>query len=392
MKFLLVALCLLSVASVRSQGLTTIDQDYPKAKSIAAAEDKLLFIDFYTDWCAPCKTLERLVFQNDSIRDILGEHIVMLRYNAERDTVFHLSKKHHIISYPTGILLTAKGEVLHRRYSFKGGDFASLSEDVLRFVDEGLALRDEGKFLNGYATEIDASQYPRFYVDFVNRTNTKVNAEEATAYFNSAKDRMAEPFFATLVYLGEHTDNALALNILGNRLAYNEAFGEVNADVAFYSVTQGIFDRALEEPTSDAYDKAIAFAREALDTGWTRTMVPGFERNFFKAQGRWDKVFERYATMKSSGGMDNGYVNYFCNDVYANCNDPEVLRKCAQWMNEVTHTEPSYEYYKTHAALLAKVGNKAEAVRVIQLAREQAEAEGVDSALVEKELSKLTEV
>ncbi|MEL6989005.1 MAG: thioredoxin family protein, partial [Bacteroidota bacterium] len=76
------------------EGLTIIDQNFSDALDIANKQDKLLFIDFYTDWCQPCKKLDKLVFQNDSIQEILGKDYVLLRYDAENDTIFHLSKKH----------------------------------------------------------------------------------------------------------------------------------------------------------------------------------------------------------------------------------------------------------------------------------------------------------
>ncbi|MEL6969664.1 MAG: thioredoxin family protein, partial [Bacteroidota bacterium] len=56
-----------------SKELIVVEQDFGKALEIAAQEEKLLFIDFYTSWCAPCKKLDQLVFQNDSIKEVLGE-------------------------------------------------------------------------------------------------------------------------------------------------------------------------------------------------------------------------------------------------------------------------------------------------------------------------------
>ena len=62
-----------------------IDQDFEKALQVASAENKLIFIDFYTTWCAPCKKLDKLVFKNDSIQQILKKDFVLLKYNAEND-------------------------------------------------------------------------------------------------------------------------------------------------------------------------------------------------------------------------------------------------------------------------------------------------------------------
>lgn len=128
-----------------TQGLITIDQDFNKALSLAAQEDKMVFIDFYTTWCAPCKKLENLVFQNDSIKNILKKDFILLKYNAEDDSVYNLSKKHHISSYPTGLILNKRGYVVNRSYGFSGENFQSLSTSVIEFTKESSALNAKNK-------------------------------------------------------------------------------------------------------------------------------------------------------------------------------------------------------------------------------------------------------
>ncbi|MEO0687575.1 MAG: thioredoxin family protein [Cyanobacteria bacterium J06649_11] len=125
--------------------LTIIEQDYKRALELAAEQDKLLFIDFYTVWCGPCKKLDKYVFHNDSVKGLLAQQVVLLKYDAEQDTTFHLSKKYHINSYPTGLLLTSEGNVLTRKMGFPGSDPASLSRSVLDFVGEGVKLSAQKK-------------------------------------------------------------------------------------------------------------------------------------------------------------------------------------------------------------------------------------------------------
>lgn len=173
--FLLTVTLLLSNLA-HSQDLKVIDQNYLEAKSIAAQKGKLIFVDFYTTWCQPCKKLDKLIFNNDSIRQEMAKDFVLLKYNAENDSIYHLSKKHHIFSYPTGLILNANGRVLTKMFGFRGDDFASMSQSVATFMQEGIDLNKKNKTLSGYAEEIDVSQYPRFYVDYVNRTNTKIDS------------------------------------------------------------------------------------------------------------------------------------------------------------------------------------------------------------------------
>lgn len=102
-------------AQSTNHALEVIDQDYAQAVALAKETGKLLFIDFYTTWCAPCKKLDKLVFQDEAMQEVMGRDFVLLKYDAEKDTVFHLSKKHHVSSYPTALVLNTEGYVVNRK-------------------------------------------------------------------------------------------------------------------------------------------------------------------------------------------------------------------------------------------------------------------------------------
>src|SRR5690606_14370566 len=174
MRKILTITALLLVCFAKAQHLHIIEQDYTKALKVAKNEDKMIFIDFYTTWCTPCKKLDNLIFQNDSIQSILSEDFVLLRYNAEDDKVYHLSKKHHVSSYPTAVVLNQEGYVVNRKYGFPGENFHNLSASVINFAEESILLDSENKIIKGYSNQIDMPNYPKFYVDYINRDNIKV--------------------------------------------------------------------------------------------------------------------------------------------------------------------------------------------------------------------------
>lgn len=284
MKFLLCLVCGLLSLGTYAQPLVEVDQDFAAAKRLAAASDKLIFVDFYTTWCRPCKVLEKLVFENDSIRTLLGEGFVMLKYDAERDSVFHLSKKYHVISYPTGLILTAEGAAVNRRYSFDGDGLPELSASVMSFAGEGVALAEEGKFHTGYANTVDADAYPDFYREYVERTNTKVTPETIAAYLDADADRMGEVFFAVALYMGGDASEEVTDFFLANKDEYASRFGERNTNTALYMLANGKFARAITDLDSVAYATAVTYATTGLDELWTSTMLPRNERDFKRAR------------------------------------------------------------------------------------------------------------
>ena len=375
--------------AINDQGLIIIDQDYNKALEVASKIDKLIFVDFYTTWCSPCKKLDRLVFQNDSIQQILEKDFIILKYDAENDTMFHLSKKHHVSSYPTGLVLNKEGYVLNRKTGFQGDDFQSLGKSVLDFSNESIILNKNNKVIKGYSNIIEAGNYPQFYVDYVNRTNTKKDTESINEYLNNEELVYSEEYFSTLIYFASEASDKITDKTIQLKETYTELYGKSDVELLFYFLTIGKFKRAIAEKSQQKYDEAISFAKSSLSTKWTDDILPTAEIQLLKAQNKWDEVFELRNAKKDRGEMDNGFVNHFSWSVYKECDNQKVIQKCIAWMKEVTDEEPTYAYLDTYAYLLYKSGNKEEASRIALLALEIGKKEGDSTKSIETLMSKL---
>ncbi|MFD2034643.1 thioredoxin family protein [Belliella marina] len=369
--------------------LEIIDQDFAKATELASAQNKLLFIDFYTTWCAPCEQLDKLVFQNDSIKQILAKDFILLKYDAENDTIFHLSKKHHVSSYPTAIVLNRKGYVVNRKYGFPGNDFETLSEMVLDFTDQSIDLNNENKYLKGYSNTIDETKYPKFYIDYVNRTNTKPKTSDIVDFINSKQNFFNEEDFTTLFYFGHNAPSNIGDIILENKQKYFDLYGEQDVEILLWFLTSAKFKEAISENNDEKYDNAVAFTKRALSQGWVDDILPSREIDRLKAQNKWGDVFKLYEERKNKGDIDEGEINYVCWDVYKNCDDQQVIAKCIEWMEEVTDKNPEFTYLNTYAFLLYKSGNKKETKEAAEKALEAAKQEGGNAKTLEELMKKL---
>lgn len=370
--------------------LTIIKQDYNKALKTALKENKLLFIDFYTTWCSPCKKLDEIVFQNDSIKKILKKDFILLQYNAENDSIFHLSKKHHVSSYPTGIILNKNGYVLNRKYGFPGGeDFDKLTKSVFEFTSKGIKLNKKNKILKGYSNKINASKYPPFYVNYVNRTNIKIDSSEINEYLNKEQDIFSEEYFSTLIYFAGNISNKIADIIIRNKKKYIALYGKTNMDVLMLFLISGKFDRAIAEKSQKKYEEAIRFTKRNLNEKRAKNMLISFKKDFLKAQGKWNQVFQINENLRKNGKFSNGHINHFSWNVYKNCDDQEIIIKCIDWMKEVVEKEPTYTYLDTYAFLMKKSGNKIEAKRIALLAIAAAEKENQNTKSLKELIKKL---
>ena len=67
--------------------------------------DKPVIIDFYADWCGPCKMMSPII---DEISDELGDKVKVGKINTDEN--LGLAQKYGIMSIPT-IMIIKNGEI-----------------------------------------------------------------------------------------------------------------------------------------------------------------------------------------------------------------------------------------------------------------------------------------
>ena len=84
-------------------------KNYNDAVASAKAGNKLIMIDFYTDWCVWCKRLDKDTYSDKHITQ-LASTMAPVKINAEKEGVA-LAKKYKVTGFPTILFLNAEGEV-----------------------------------------------------------------------------------------------------------------------------------------------------------------------------------------------------------------------------------------------------------------------------------------
>jgi thiol:disulfide interchange protein len=87
---------------------------YKSAAEKARRLHKSLFVYFYTDWCAPCKQIPKIVFTDPRIRAVIGNQYVSLKLNAEKGEGIRLAKRYGVGGFPTFLYTEADGHELGR--------------------------------------------------------------------------------------------------------------------------------------------------------------------------------------------------------------------------------------------------------------------------------------
>lgn len=135
--------------------VTTAQQDsvaflhnWQKALAQAKQENKLVFLDAYTDWCAPCKRMSATTFKSSKVIALLKDKFVPVKLNMEKGEGIGLAKLYQINVYPTLLFVDTEGKMQHIEAGFKDEDaFLTTCQTALN-PTEKLAALDE-KFQKG---------------------------------------------------------------------------------------------------------------------------------------------------------------------------------------------------------------------------------------------------
>jgi thioredoxin-related protein/chorismate mutase len=119
MKVSLVLLITFVSSAVNAQGIKFFKGTYEEALAKATTEGKMIFIDFYTSWCGPCKAMAKQTFTLKKVGNFYNKNFVCCKVDAEKGNGPELAKKYAVSAFPTFIYADNKGKALHNAAGFQ---------------------------------------------------------------------------------------------------------------------------------------------------------------------------------------------------------------------------------------------------------------------------------
>ncbi|WP_018336977.1 thioredoxin domain-containing protein [Butyricimonas synergistica] len=110
-KFSLVILFLGLLGKVSAQ-ITFFEGTFEEAVEKAKKEKKELFVDFYADWCQPCKLMASQVFTLPEVGEYFNKNFLSLKINVEALENKTIVQKYKVNVLPTLLFINGKGEVV----------------------------------------------------------------------------------------------------------------------------------------------------------------------------------------------------------------------------------------------------------------------------------------
>ncbi len=92
------------------KGITFFKGDWKALLAKAKKSGKPFFVDFYTTWCGPCKTMSKTTFKDEKVGKFANENFVAYKMDAEKGEGIQLSEKYEVQAYPTIMFFDKDGK------------------------------------------------------------------------------------------------------------------------------------------------------------------------------------------------------------------------------------------------------------------------------------------
>ncbi len=370
----------LMVSNVFAQGITFFEGTWDEALATAKEENKSIFVDTYTDWCAPCKKMSKYVFTKQEVGNFYNKQFINVKLDMEKGEGVSFAKRYDVRAYPTLLYFSPEGELVHRTAGFRDTDkFLALGKEALdpnKRLSTLTKKYAEGErapeFLRNYAyaskSAID-SKYPKIAEEYLKTQNEWSSAENMQFIFDFTESTHSRQFN----YMVE------------NRALFEKALGKGKMFGKIQSIVQTRLDLIMNQKSATNEIQEVGQLFDKVYKGEALVKFAAFKMTYYRTQGDRDGFAE--AAVDYVDNMKNitaDELNSIARTFAEVIDDKVMLAKAIDWTKRAIDMENDFTYHYTLGALYYKLDKKWKAKRTIKKAIKIGKKADEDTAPVEE--------
>ena len=382
--FLILLFTFLSLSIfAQKEGIKFTHQNWNQVIIQAAKEDKIIFIDAYTDWCQPCKKMDKQVFPQKLVGDFYNKNFVNVKLNMEKGIGEELKKKYDVFFFPTFLFLTADGTIVHRIAGY---------QSVPKLLELGKIAIDPSKRLSAFEKRFEnGDRDPKFLMQYTGVRKAAMDGTHnviAEEYLNTQKDWTTKENLKFIFKQVDDTDSKLFDYILENRAIFEKQF---KVSKVAGKIENLIYQKVYDDQGNASLEELDRLFNKVYEPKIAKQASSRFKLNYFlekKSSEKYAKeavkYYEKFPPKDPSELSDVAY-NFYDLDV----SDKKMLRKALTWTKKAVKSDDSSFNYEAMAAVHYKLGKKRKAKKAIKKAINKAKKMNEDYSEMQKLLEKI---
>ena len=181
-------------------GIQFYKGSWKEALKAAGKADKMIFIDVSTDWCGPCKYMEKFIFTKQAVGKKYNGAFLNYKINAEKGEGVEIARKYAVSVYPTFLFVNSSGYLFYKVTGER--DEVAFTELVKEAKKQQADPNNLGIMEQTFNEGNRVPSFLRSYLDRLKEMQVN-NGEVLDAYFNILTDEELKQD-STLLYMAKH--------------------------------------------------------------------------------------------------------------------------------------------------------------------------------------------
>ena len=359
MKKISAAFLLLATIMAYAQGLKFDESNFATLQKKAKAENKLIFVDAYAEWCGPCKLMAKNVFTQQAVGNYYNANFINAKIDMEKGEGRELAKKYKVMAYPTYLFINGNGEIIHRVTGYyEAPDFIKIGQDA----------NDPSKQMASLRSRFDkGDKDPAFLKTFIKvyaYSDIELARKAAERYFAGKKGQTLEPEdYQYLFGLTPDSSSPLYQVIVDRKDEFlkvipADTFNELLTKYKLATIMKTAYDSTKKTINEDRFisEASKIMSKREADEALLKVKLSIAESQNNLAE--YKKLAVKYYKDGSSEHLTSGELNNVAWKFFESFNDRDSLQHALSWALQSVKKSESYANTDTVANLYYKLGDK----------------------------------
>jgi thioredoxin-related protein len=349
---------LLSVVSVKAEGIEFFHGTWEEALEAAKTQDKVIFVDAYTTWCGPCKRMSKTVFTKEDVGEFYNRNFINMKIDMEKPEGRAFQQKYPVAAFPTLYYIDGDGKTVYNTKGARSAEqFLELGRTVLGKTDKS------EEFAEKYEAGDRGPELVLNYVKALNKAG-KPSLKIANDYLHE-QENMTSEFNLQFIYEAVVEADSRIFNLLiENRTAIERLTSKEAVDQKIHEACNATAKKALEFKFEALHEEAKA-KMEANCPEHAQVFIYDADLNYYRTMKdakNYVKTCNSYVKKVVKNNAKE--LHTLAKDLKISFAEDNKAMKLAEKLSEKAAKNGGlYEYYYTYAEILMLNGKSSDALK-----------------------------